>query len=146
MKRLAPPSGAAPPAQAVVSDGKVVDLHELALQVCARYDAEFPDEAERYGPAGFDWCLHDNQYLLAWAIQDARDATVALSDQALWLADVLAARGYPIARLARDLEIATEIIRSTNILGSLGPRAAEVLTEAARAVAERDRATRKNVR
>ena len=83
------PLGGAPPAQAFTSDGEVIDLPPLAREICARYRSEFPDEEEHYGPVGIEWCLHDNQYLLAWAIQDARDATVVLSDQAVWLLSLI---------------------------------------------------------
>jgi hypothetical protein len=61
--------------------------------------------------AGTEWCLHDHQYLLAWAIQDARDGTVVLSDQATWLASILSARDIPVARLACNLEIASDVRR-----------------------------------
>jgi hypothetical protein len=83
----------------------------LAEDVCRRYRSEFPDEEERYGPAGQTWCQHDNQYLLAWALQDARDGTIHLDEHVVWLADVLGSRGFPVARLARDLEIAAAVVR-----------------------------------
>ncbi len=54
--------------------------------------------------------MHDNQYLLAWAIQDARDRTGGFVEQALWFRDVLDHRGFPVERLARDLEIAAELV------------------------------------
>jgi hypothetical protein len=47
---LRPPSGAPPPERAVI-DGRRVDLRELAADITRRYFEEFPDEAERYGPA-----------------------------------------------------------------------------------------------
>lgn len=79
MTRPAPPSGATPPAHAYASDGTTIELLPLAREICRRYRIEYPDEEARYGPAGIQWCLHDNQYLLAWAIQDARDNTVVLA-------------------------------------------------------------------
>jgi len=109
MSRPAPPTGAEPPGEMLTAEGAVIDLVPLAGEICRRYHGEFPDEDERYGPAGRAWCLHDNRYLLAWAIQEARDGTVDLVEQALWLADVLAARGFPVTRLARDLDIAAEV-------------------------------------
>ncbi len=54
-------------------DGTAIDLRPLAREICARYREGFPDEQERYGASGVRWCLHDNQYLLASALQDARD-------------------------------------------------------------------------
>lgn len=135
MSRLEPPGGASPPAHAFTSDGSPIDLRPLAREICARYRQEFPDEEERYGPAGMEWCLHDNQYLLAWAIQDARDATVVLSDQATWLAAVLKARDFPIARLARNLEIAGEVLRTSPVLGDLTEAVSENLAASAATVA-----------
>ncbi|MGA2928899.1 MAG: hypothetical protein ABSG43_23485 [Solirubrobacteraceae bacterium] len=139
MSRPAPPSGAPPPELALTSDGQSIDLRPLAGEICRRYRNEFPDEDERYGPAGAQWCLHDNQYLLAWAIQDARDGTVVMSAQALWLARVLSSRQFPVARLVRDLEIASDVVRLSRALGELAPAAADALAAAARAVADRHR-------
>jgi len=135
--RPAPPSGDPPPAQAVLPDGTAVDLRPLAGEIAKRYYAEFRDEAERYGPAGEQWCLHDNLYLLAWAIQEARDGTVVVAEQALWLASVLEARDFPVARLVRDLEIAGEVTRDSAALGDLAATSAAALAAAARAVGDR---------
>lgn len=141
MTRPAPPGGASPPTQVSTSEGTPVDLRPFAQETCRRYQSEFPDEAERYGAAGGDWCLHDNLYLLAWAIQDARDSTVVLSDQVLWLGRILAARDFPMPRLIRDLEIAGDVILGGTALGDLATRAADALTAAARLLAERERAS-----
>ncbi len=112
-RRLAPPSGAAAPLETEAPDGTLVDLRDLARDVCGRYREEFPDERERYGDAGHAWCIHDNQYLLHWAILDVLGAT-SLDDQVAWLARVLHARDFPLDRLARDLEIAAEVIDATS--------------------------------
>jgi hypothetical protein len=53
--------------------------------------------------------VHDNQYLLHWALLDAR-GTTRLHDQVAWLARVLGARDFPLERLARDLEICAEVV------------------------------------
>ena len=110
--RLAPPGGAAAPIDVQGPDGRTVDVRELAREVCRRYRAEFPDEDERYGEAGRAWCVHDNQYILHWALLDAR-GTTRLRDQVAWLARVLAARDFPLERLARDLEICAEVVGGT---------------------------------
>ncbi|HSD76697.1 MAG TPA: hypothetical protein VLA98_04810 [Solirubrobacteraceae bacterium] len=102
--RPAPPSGMAPPVTAVLPGGGEADLLELARAICARYAAEYPDERERYGDAGQAWCVHDNQHLLNWAILDAR-GEVSLDEQVAWLGRVLAARDFPLDRLARDLDL-----------------------------------------
>ena len=137
MSRPAPPSGATPPAEVFTSDGDAIDLRLLASDICSRYRTEFPDEEHRYGPAGILWCLHDNQYLLAWAIQDARDGTVLLSEQVVWLMNILSSRDFPIARLVRDLELAEEVARSGLPPGPLAEATADALAGAAKLVADR---------
>ena len=97
-----------PPAKAGLA-GKELDLVGLAREICARYRAEFPDEEGRYGDAGTAWCVHDNQHILNWAV-GARNGLVDLERELSWLARVLAARDFPIERLARDLEIAAEVV------------------------------------
>ena len=106
-QRTAPPASPAP-STAVAPDGSIVDLVTLARAICALYHEEFPDEQGRYGDAGHEWCVHDNQYLLLWAIHDA-----ALDDQVAWLARILAAREFPLERLRRDLELAAEAVGAT---------------------------------
>ena len=127
MSRPAPPSGANPPVREHLPDGTAIDLRPLAREICGRYRAEFPDERERYGDAGMEWCLHDNLYLLAWAFQDARDGTIRLNEQAAWLARVLTARDFPLPRLARDLRIAAEVTRENASLRSLADSVTERL-------------------
>jgi hypothetical protein len=110
-RRLAPPSGMPPPR--TVDDpggGGTLDLEALARAVCARYYAEFGDEDERYGEVGRAWCVHDNQHLLNWAALDVH-GVVALEDQVAWLARVLEARGFPLYRLARNLELDAAVLR-----------------------------------
>lgn len=136
MSRVDPPSGALPPAQAQHSDGTPIDLEAIAGQICERYRQEFPDEAERYGEAGIKWCLHDNQYILAWAVQDARDGTVRLGAQTQWLGRTLSSRGFPIARFIRNLEIASEIVLDGDQIGPLANDVSCVLMEAAAGLPE----------
>jgi hypothetical protein len=136
MRRVDPPSGAPPPAQAQHSDGTPVDLEALAGQVCERYRQEFPDEEERYGETGIKWCLHDNQYILAWAFQDARDGTLKLGEQTQWLARVLASRDFPVVRFVRNLEIAAEAALDSDEIGPLADDVSRLLTEAAAGLPE----------
>jgi hypothetical protein len=138
MSRPAPPSGATPPAEIYHSDGTPIDLQALAHQVCALYRGEFTDEAERYGEAGVKWCLHDNQYLLAWAIQDVRDGTVLLTEQVEWLSRILENRGFPVERLARDLEIAAGVALECDQLGGLASGTHQRLLDAAASLARDD--------
>jgi hypothetical protein len=101
----------APPTDAVLAGEHVpVALVPLAQEICRRYRAEFPDEQGRYGDAGVAWCVHDNQHILNWAI-GARNGRVDLERELAWLARVLEARHFPLDRLARDLEIAADVVR-----------------------------------
>jgi hypothetical protein len=136
MRRVDPPSGAPPPTQTQHSDGTLIDLEAIAGQVCERYQQEFPDERERYGEAGVKWCRHDNQYILAWAIQDARDGTVRLVEQTQWLARILDSRGFPVARLTRNLEIASETVLASDQIGPLAGDVSRLLIEAAAGLPE----------
>jgi hypothetical protein len=134
---LRPPSGGTPPpATASLPDGEVFHLAPAAHEISRRFQAEHPDEQARYGDAAFEWCVHDNQWLLAWAAEDLEIGHGHLKRNVLWLAGVLAARDYPTAKLARDLELAAEVVRGR----TAGRRAlAERLGAAAKAVPQRGR-------
>ena len=119
-REVAPPSGAPAPVDVEAPDGSPVDVRVIATDVCERYREEFPDERERYGDAGHQWCIHDNQYLLHWAMLDVI-GTTSLNDQVSWLARVLHARDFPLDRLQRDLEIAADVVEESG-----RPWAAEV--------------------
>lgn len=110
MSRLAPPSGEPPPGLIRLPGSVTVALEPVAEVVCKRYYAEFPDEHDRYGDAGEAWCRHDNLYLLAWAIGEAELGSVDFDEQVSWLATILSARSFPLDRLARDLELASEAL------------------------------------
>ena len=56
-----------------------------------------------------DWCRHDNQHLLNWAVMDL-DGHTDFEQQVSWLARVLEARDFPLPRLARDLELLAEVV------------------------------------
>ena len=118
-----PPGGGAPPETAEL-DGEKLELVPLATEIARRHRAEFPDEEERYGERGLEWCIHDNQWLLSWA-SIAAAGWLDFPDRVAWLAGILESRGYPVARLARDLEIAAEVAGGAE--GSAGPRLSEVL-------------------
>jgi hypothetical protein len=132
--RPAPPSGQPPPTRAELADGTAVDLVALAAEVCERYRAEYPDEEERYGEAGILWCRHDNQHMLNWAVLHTLEY-VSIDEQVAWLAKVLEAREFPLDRLARDLDIAAEVV-GERLAGSAAVAAA--LTGAAAMVRSRE--------
>jgi hypothetical protein len=113
-----PPSGHPPPASAELRDGSTLDLRDIAEEICRRYRAEFPDEEARYGDAGVAWCIHDNQHILNWAITEA-NGYGGLEGQLAWLAGVLRARDFPLARLRRDLEIAAEVVEDRELSQTL---------------------------
>lgn len=113
------PSGAPPPEQAIlVGADAPIELAPLAREICRRYRDEFPDEAERYGDVGIAWCVHDNQHILNWAV-GARNGYVDLQGELAWLARVLEARDFPLDRLARNLDIAAEVVGDLPIAGDL---------------------------
>jgi hypothetical protein len=124
---VAPPSGHPPPRDARLGGG-TVDPERLAARICERYSALYPDERERYGAAGDAWCRHDNQHILSWAIA-AGSGLVDFSREIGWLARVLAARDFPLDRLAHDLELAAEELEADQ--GADAAEAAAVLRRGA---------------
>lgn len=104
----APSGGAAPEAVGLPGGGRL-ELANPAREIARRHRAEFPDEEERYGDRGLKWCAYDNQWILAWAAAAAAGFD-DLAKQIEWLAGILDARGYPVERLVRDLEIAAEVV------------------------------------
>jgi hypothetical protein len=124
-RRVAPPSGMAPPATATLPDGVVLDLRPLACEITDRHLSRHPEDVERYGDVARDWGVHDNQHLINWAVLDARGA-LSFEEQLGWLANVLGSRGYPLANLADNLETAAETTRelvtsghTTQVAGTL---------------------------
>ncbi|HEV2058153.1 MAG TPA: hypothetical protein VGR11_02270 [Solirubrobacteraceae bacterium] len=109
--RLQPPSGGmAPPTTTMLPDGTEVDLLAPARKIADEHLARHPEELERYGEAVRAWCIHDNQHLLNWAALDLAGA-IDFDAQLHWLANVLAARGYPLESLADDLDTAASVLR-----------------------------------
>jgi hypothetical protein len=101
-----------PPETVTGPHGEELDLVALARDTCVSYDAEFPDERERYGPAGADWCRHDCQHLLNWAVLSLTEA-LDFNAQLAWLARVLEARDFPVSRLARCLQMLAQAVHDT---------------------------------
>ena len=122
-RRVAPPSGAAPPTHATLA-GVDVALLPLAEAVADRYFAEFPEDLERYGEAARAWEVHDTQYCLQWAILDVEESA-DLEREIAWLANILRSRGFPLEHLARNLELAADVAEEQ--LGEPGLTVAERL-------------------
>lgn len=129
------PSGTPAPAVAEMGNDQL-DLAGLAREVCSRYYRHYADEAERYGPQGVDWCRHDNQWLLSWAVGDVLGVT-DLDEQASWLARVLHSRSFPIDRLAHNLHLAADVVQE-NLSSDPGTELAKALERAAATVASLD--------
>jgi hypothetical protein len=138
MSRTGPPGGAPPPQTFEFPDGTQVDLAPLARRLSALYYDVYPDDLERYGSVGLAWCDHDSRYLIAWALEDARANAIDCVAQVQWLARVLAARGFPVDRLGRHVELTAALLRSSE-LGDIGDRAAERLSHAASVVTDSER-------
>ena len=110
--RTAPPSGMPPPEHVTGPHGRRIDLVAIARKTCVAYDREFPDERERYGPAGAEWCRHDTQHLLNWAVLSLTQE-LDYERELAWLARILEARDFPLARLARCLELLAQTTRES---------------------------------
>ena len=133
---LHPPSGGTPPADRVLlPDGTTCFLAPLAHEIASRHWAEFPDERDRYGDAGFEWCVHDTQYVLQWAAADLAGGGV-LGPQLAWLSRLLGSRKYPVDRLARTVELAADVVAERH--PDAGSSLAETLRREAAALAARE--------
>ncbi|HET9739245.1 MAG TPA: hypothetical protein VFP78_14110 [Solirubrobacteraceae bacterium] len=107
----APPSGWPPPTEARLA-GRRVELAPLAAEVADRYFARHPEDLARYGAdVARAWEMHDTQHLVNWAIGDV-EGFIALDERVTWLADVLAARAFPLDHLAGNLEIAADVVEA----------------------------------
>ena len=92
----------------------MLHLTPLAHEIATRLRIEFPEEEAEYGDAGFEWCVHDNRWLLGWAADAEELGRNHFDDNVRWLAGLLDARAYPLERLARDLEIAADVVAESD--------------------------------
>jgi hypothetical protein len=99
-----------PPTTATTPAGRRLDLVALAADACRAYKQEFVDEGQRYGQAGEEWCVHDNQHVLNWAVLSLA-GEVDFEEQIAWLGRILEARDFPLERLARSLELLCATVR-----------------------------------
>ena len=126
------PGGAAPPVDVMTPGGGSVDVRVLAEEVARRYFAELPEDRDRYGDVADEWCVHDNQHILQWALLDVQNLT-SLHDQVAWLAGVLRARDFPLGHLRRDLELCADVVEACG--AAWAPDVARRLREATSAAA-----------
>ena len=104
VRQAAPPSGHMPPTEVRLRAGTTVAIAGLAAEATERHLARHPGEVARFGQYTAEWCRHDLQWVLSWAVQDADGQPVDLLEQLDWLARVLTARDYPAASLADALD------------------------------------------
>jgi hypothetical protein len=104
VRDVAPPSGQQPPAEVLLGGGTIVELRPVAAAASDRHLSDHPELVERYGPHTRAWCVHDLQWLLLWAAQDADGQGVDFAAQLDWLVRVLDARDYPLDSLADALD------------------------------------------
>ena len=127
---VASPSGWPAPTSATLG-GREIALAALADAVADRYFEEFPEDLERYGSAARAWEVHDTAHCLHWAVLDV-ERFVSLEREIEWLAGVLRSRGFPLDHLARNLELAADVVHER--LAEDGNAVAERLRAAAAAV------------
>ena len=107
---LRPPAGGmAPPVTATLPDRTPLELRPLARTISEAHFARHPDDRERYGEAGMEWCIHDNQHLLNWAALDLA-GLLDFDEQLRWLAGVLTSRGYPTEKLVDNVRTAAAVV------------------------------------
>jgi hypothetical protein len=128
-RRLAPPTGQQPPAELDLPGGERAESVPLAEELCTRYAADFPDEPGRYGEHWRAWCVHDNRWILAWAVLDVAGRGVDLAREMAWLTSVLVHRGFPFERIVRNLELLADVAEER--LPALGDEVAARLREVA---------------
>ena len=105
-RRTAPPGGMPPPTTVSTSIGETVRLVPLAEEVTERHLERHPEDVSRYGEElAWQWCVHDMQHVLAWAITDQE-----FEGQLAWLARVLDARDYPVNNLFDCVHTAADVV------------------------------------
>ncbi len=111
MSRPTRPPGGWPPPESVPLAGRELALRPLAEAVAERYFAELPEDLERHGDAARAWEVHDTLCTLQWAVLDTQ-GLADLRREIRWLAGVLAARGFALDHLSRNLVLAAEVVEA----------------------------------
>jgi hypothetical protein len=58
------------------------------------------------------WCLHDNQHLLNWAVMSLTHG-ISFENELAWLAGILEHRQFPLERLVHNLELLSSALSTT---------------------------------
>jgi len=58
------------------------------------------------------WCRHDNQHVLNWAVLSLTDG-VDFEQELAWLARILEHRDFPLDRLARSLQLLSATVKTS---------------------------------
>ena len=85
-------------------DGSAVELRPPRSSRRTVISPSTPSSSSATAPHTRAWCVHDLQWLLLWAVQDADGQGVDFAAQLDWLVRVLDARDYPLASLADALD------------------------------------------
>ena len=75
--------------------------------------------------------VHDTAHCLEWAVLDV-ERLASLQREVEWLTNVLRSRGFPLEHLARNLELAADVVDER--VADNGPAVAERLRSAAATV------------
>ena len=105
---VAPPSGWPAPTTATLA-GRELALTPLAEATADRYFGAFADDIERYGEAARAWEVHDTLHCLQWAVLDV-EGFAGIEREVAWLANILRSRDFPVEQLARNLELAADVV------------------------------------
>ena len=119
----------APPATVMTATGETVELVPLAEEVTRRHLARHQEDVTRYGhELAWEWCVHDMQHVLAWAIADQE-----FRGQLAWLARLLDARDYPVNNVFDCVVTAAEVV-GQELPPEVGPAVAARMRQAADAL------------
>jgi hypothetical protein len=86
--------------------GEEIDLVAPAREATELFIAECPEYLERYGEPGRQWCAHDLQHVLNWALIRSQ---IRFDRELDWLTRVLATRDFPLEWLSRGTQLLADV-------------------------------------